>query len=515
MWLYFLSSVLLVFILFSVYYYKTRITLSPNPFATDVRRPPEPMVTDRTVRNKVLKQASGFTIGKVPENLDAIVIGSGIGGSLAALLAKAGKKVLMLEQHDQAGGCCHTFIDKGFEFDTGLHYVGEMHEFSPLQIALDQITDGQLQWANMENNFDTLILGDKKTGCRYRFYSGKPKYVESLKSQFPYEKEATDKFFKLVKGPEIQIQWLAITIKMIPFSLVRFLIRTGLIYKCTDIFKLAGQSVAEVVNELTENKDLRAVLCYIFLSYGVGPRDASFALHALLVHHFIRGAYYPRGGASEIAFHIIPVIQRAGGKVLVRAPIKHIPVNKAGEAYGVIVRKGEEDISIFAPMVISDAGIFNTFEGFSLRKELQLLVTAIQHQLSMIQHGIGSFNVFVGLNGTSEELGLKAENFWIYPDNEIDSLMDKVVSFAQDELLQGVPMIFISFPSAKDPTWNDRYPGKSTMIIVSVACYEWFEEWKDEKVMHRGSRYDDLKMTITSKMIEQALELFPQLEGKV
>ena len=56
----------------------------------------------------------GFTSKKVPEDLDAVVVGSGIGGlSCAALLAKAGKKVLVLEQHDQAGGCCHTFIEKG------------------------------------------------------------------------------------------------------------------------------------------------------------------------------------------------------------------------------------------------------------------------------------------------------------------------------------------------------------------------------------------------------------------
>lgn len=56
----------------------------------------------------------------MPENLDAIVIGSGISGlTTASLLAKAGKKVLVLEQHDQAGGCCHTFVEKGFEFDSG------------------------------------------------------------------------------------------------------------------------------------------------------------------------------------------------------------------------------------------------------------------------------------------------------------------------------------------------------------------------------------------------------------
>lgn len=64
--------------------------------------------------------SAGFVASKVPENLDAIIIGSGVGGlGLAVLLAKVGKKVLVLEQHDRAGGCCHTFTEKGFEFDVG------------------------------------------------------------------------------------------------------------------------------------------------------------------------------------------------------------------------------------------------------------------------------------------------------------------------------------------------------------------------------------------------------------
>lgn len=62
----------------------------------------------------------GFSKEKVPKGLDAIIIGSGLGGmTAAACLAKQGKKVLVLEQHDQAGGCCHTFVEKGFEFDIG------------------------------------------------------------------------------------------------------------------------------------------------------------------------------------------------------------------------------------------------------------------------------------------------------------------------------------------------------------------------------------------------------------
>ena len=56
----------------------------------------------------------------MPDGLDAIVVGSGIGGlTTASLMAKAGKKVLVLEQHDRAGGCTHTFVEQGYEFDIG------------------------------------------------------------------------------------------------------------------------------------------------------------------------------------------------------------------------------------------------------------------------------------------------------------------------------------------------------------------------------------------------------------
>ena len=100
-----------------------------NPFEMDDRKKRRPYVTDQKKRDAVLKQ--GFSVQKIPDGLDAIIIGSGIGSlTTAAIMSKAGKRVLVLEQHDQAGGCMHTFIDKGYEFDVGIHYIGEMGNLS-------------------------------------------------------------------------------------------------------------------------------------------------------------------------------------------------------------------------------------------------------------------------------------------------------------------------------------------------------------------------------------------------
>ena len=67
-----------------------------------------------------MHRISAFNPKRIPDRIDAIVIGSGIGGlTTATVLAKSGQRVLVLEQHDQAGGCCHTYVDKGFEFDVG------------------------------------------------------------------------------------------------------------------------------------------------------------------------------------------------------------------------------------------------------------------------------------------------------------------------------------------------------------------------------------------------------------
>eukprot|EP00064_Thunnus_orientalis_P016804 superscaffoldBa00003412_g16875 len=406
-------------------------------FSEKCLRPPGPLVIDSKQREKRLKR--GFHVDRVPPALDAVVIGSGVGGlTAAALLSKAGKRVVVLEQHDQAGGCTHTFQNKGFEFDVGIHYLGQLHENSLLRVALDQITEGQLQFTQLEQHFDTLVLGQPEQRREYHIHAGKTEMADSLKKQFPGEEEAIDEFMRLMKLASQRTPLIA-TLKIIPYWLVNFLIRTGLLYRISSVFRLAATNHSEIMSRLTHNKDLQALSAYLF--YGVPPKESSFLINALLLHHYKRGAYYPRGGASEFAFHIIPVIQQAGGAVLVRAPVQRILLNQQGKTYGVTVLKGQEEIEVHAPVVISNAGIFNTFQKF-LPQHIQDK-PEIQSLLGMVRHG------------------------------------------------------------------------KSCMTLLTMARYEWFEEWEGTKLGKRGQEYVDLKNSMAQELLDWALTIFPQLRDKV
>ncbi|XP_063072469.1 all-trans-retinol 13,14-reductase-like [Engraulis encrasicolus] len=481
----------------------------PSIFSEECLRPPAPLVLDQKLRDQVLK--IGFRSDRVPEGLDAVVVGSGIGGlSVAAVLAKAGKKVLVLEQHDQAGGCCHTFQKQGHEFDVGIHYLGQLHETSLLRVALDQLTEGQLQFSPLEQHFDTVLIGQGAGRREYRLQAGKTQMHQCLRSHFPQDTQAVDELLRLMKLCARHTPLLA-CLKMLPLWVVRLVVRSGLLGLLSPIFRLSATSHSSLMASLTSNKDLHALSAYLF--YGVPPKDSSFLINALLLHHYKRGAYYPHGGASEFAFHIIPVIQRAGGNVLVRAPVQRILLNKEGSAYGLTVRRGQEEVEILAPVVISDAGIFNTFQKF-LPSDVQAK-PEMGKLLSMVQHGMGSFLVFVGLEGTQEELGIVPTSFWMYKDNDLDQLMERYSSLGRDEVLGNIPMMFITFPSAKDPTASIRHPGKSCMTLLTMARYEWFEEWKETRLGRRGEDYEALKNSMAQELLEWSLQIFPQLRDKV
>uniref|UniRef100_A0A8I6A1I8 All-trans-retinol 13,14-reductase n=1 Tax=Rattus norvegicus TaxID=10116 RepID=A0A8I6A1I8_RAT len=249
------------------------------------------------------------------------------------------------------------------------------------------------------------------------------------------------------------------------------------------------------------------------LKQGVTPSHTTFSLHALLVDHYIQGAYYPRGGSSEIAFHTIPLIQRAGGAVLTRATVQSVLLDSAGRACGVSVKKGQELVNIYCPVVISNAGMFNTYQH--LLPESVRYLPDVKKQLTMVKPGLSMLSIFICLKGTKEELKLQSTNYYVYFDTDMDKAMERYVSMPKEKAPEHIPLLFIAFPSSKDPTWEDRFPDRSTMTVLVPTAFEWFEEWQEEPKGKRGVDYETLKNTFLEASMSVIMKLFPQLEGKV
>ncbi|MBZ5607350.1 MAG: NAD(P)/FAD-dependent oxidoreductase [Acidobacteriia bacterium] len=434
------------------------------------------------------------------ERYDAIVIGSGIGGlSAAALLAKhAGKRVLVLERHYTAGGFTHVFHRPGYEWDVGVHYIGEVHNpASTVRRIFDHVTEGRLEWNRMPDVYDRMLIG----GRSYDFVSGRRRFAERMKEYFPSEAGAIDRYMELV-AEATRATSLFFAEKAIPPLAAR--LAGGLLR--ARFLRLARRTTAEVLGELTDNRELIAVLTGQWGDYGLPPGESSFGIHALIAAHYFEGASYPLGGATSIAKAIAPLIEDQGGQILVSAEVAEILVDGANRACGVRMANGSE---IRADIVISDAGASNTFS--SLLQEQSRERTHVLEEINAIQASMAHLCLYVGLRRAPGNPPLDGTNLWIFPGNDHDG---NVRRFSENPEAP-FPVLFISFPSAKDPEFEQRHPGRETIEVVTLARQEWFRAFEGTRWHHRGPDYDALKRRFAERMRAELEQHVPAVRGRI
>ena len=433
------------------------------------------------------------------EEWDAIVIGSGIGGlATAASLAKlANKRVLVLERHYTAGGFTHTFRRPGYEWDVGIHYIGEMgHPRAMGRRMFDFLTGGELEWEDMGEVYDRIILGDDV----YDFVKGYERFRAKLHEYFPKEEAAIDEYLERVVATVKKAQLFFAEKAVPPFVSTLF---GGMMRRPT--LKEATRTTRDVLEEITQNQELIGVLTGQFGDYGLVPSKSSFFIHAMVVAHYFRGASYPVGGSSRIAETILPAIEAGGGEVVTNAEVDQILLEK-GRAVGVKIIDGRE---LRAPIVVSDAGVINTFEKLLPRKVAE--ETGYAQKARAIGASIAHLSLYIGLQGTTEELGLQKPNLWVYRDHNHEANFER---FERD-LNAPLPLVYLSFPSAKDPDFSRRHPGRSTIEAITLGSYDAFRKWENTSWKKRGAEYDELKASLSERLLETLYKHAPRTRGRV
>ena len=435
--------------------------------------------------------------GRLAQEYDALVIGSGMGGlTTAALLSELGWKVCVLEQHYTAGGYTHSYERGGYEWDVGVHYIGDVGAPTRTRKLFDFLSGGKLDWAPMAAEYDRFYIGEKVYCAR----AGKKEFRDNLVAQFPAEEQAIDRYMELLAGVGGALSMFGMERALKPWQRA-----VSAPYRKWKMPPHMYRNTWDVLSELTDDADLIATICGQWGDMGLPPKQSAFMVHAMIARHYLYGGFYPVGGSWRIADTIIPKIHEAGGEVFTYARVKRILVTD-GAVSGVEMEDGHR---IDCPCVVSSAGIDNTFAH--LLSDQAVRESGYEGLLDQVRPSIGHLGVYIGLKGTAAELGLPNTNFWIYPSNDYDG----AVQAFMDDPVAPFPVVYISFPSAKDPDYLNRHPGTATIEIVAPAPYEWFERWKGTTWGKRGEDYERFKAELGERLMRHLYDKLPQVEGKV
>lgn len=426
---------------------------------------------------------------------DYLVIGSGMGGMTAAsMLAKLGKKVLVLEQHYVPGGFTHTFKRKKYHWDVGVHAVGEVTEHSLTGRLLKYLTDDRLKWASLGPVYDEFYYPDD---FRIDFPDNPKQFRENLLAAFPEEEDAIDQYLLHVREVAGAMKGYYLARALPPKF--NWLGEATLGKKGQDMLELKTQ---DVVASLTDNPKLQSIMTAQWGYYGSPPNRSSFAMQALVVRHFVHGGYYPVGGSQEIANQLLKTVADAGGWTRIRADVEEITVHK-GKATGVRLKSGEE---ILADTVISAAGVMSTVT--------RLLPDAYREKDWARE--IGALNpapchvcLYLGFKGNIRDAGAGSANKWFYGTWD-PNFSDWMVE--PDKELPDVPVLYCSFPSLKDPAYEAGEELRHTGEVVTFVPWDIFQEWKQTRWQKRGESYDEFKVRLEKKLLADFLKNMPELE---
>jgi phytoene dehydrogenase-like protein len=422
---------------------------------------------------------------------DVLVIGSGMGGlATGALLARLhGRKVLVLERHYRAGGFTHTFTRRGgFEWDVGVHYVGEMGTPGMMRNAMQVATGGDVRWAPMPETYDRLVFPGFEFGIR----AGKENFRADLHAAFPAEGRAIDRFFADVDRAASWMNVLAMrSAAPAPLAAVLGAVMSGR-------GALARRTTRSWLDEHVRDERLKAVLGARWGDYGLPPAQSAFLAHSVITRHYLEGGSYPSGTSARIAEGAARVIEAAGGAIRVRAGVERILVEN-GRAVGVRLASGE---TLRAPVVVSDAGARATF----LRLLGDDVPLPFRGELRAIPRGMSHVSLYLGLSGSAASLGVKGENLWLHDELDHDRMWSR-----GGELLRGkAPQTYVSFPSMKDPEAKAH-----TAEIIAGLDSSHFEPWEGTRWMKRGEEYEALKERIADTLLAEAERRLPGLSKLV
>ena len=380
---------------------------------------------------------------------DVIVIGGGHNGlTTAALLARRGKKVLVIEKREMLGG-----IAAGEAFYPGYATTGLLHDTSG--VRLDVVKSLQLEKHGLiidGNRADvTLLSQDGESVTLQSDVAATAEAIGKFSEKDAESYKAYQRFLRKISKvindlmdhppPDIDVQNLTMA------SLI-ILAKKGLLLKglgnktMMELLKVAPMCVADFLNEKFQTDFIKAGMAAAAL-YGsyAGPWSAYSTINLLLWE--CAGRTNIKGGPQALINALRKSAEQAGVDIRTGAEVEKILLNEQGTVRGVRLKGGEE---ISAEKVAASCTPQETFlkllDAFEIEYELDYWIGKVRSRGTTAKLNL-AINKLVTLNGIRVEHARTGNSF-----DEMEKAFDPV----KYREVTDTPFLDIHIPSLSDPS---------------------------------------------------------------
>jgi len=414
------------------------------------------------------------------EKYDIVIIGSGLGGFVSAIiLAKEGYKVCVFEKNQQFGGNLQTFSRDKVIFDTGVHYIGGLSEGQNLNYYFKylEILD-EIELKKMDEKGYDIITFDNDP-IEYPHSQGYKNFAKSLLEHFPDEKNAIDAYCEKMNAVCDH------------FPLYR-LKESKAYYENPTLFE---ERAKEFIDTLTENEKLRAVLAGSNLLYAGDAEKTPMYMHALAVNSYIESSYRCVRGGSQITKALLKKLKEYGGEAFKRQEVTYIETDN-GIVTAVHTAAGK--------IIKGDIFISNVDPKMTLKMlSPDLFRKSYLGRINEIESTIAAFSLYLAFKPGS----FKYMNYNYYHFKDTDSVWD-----ALDYTQENWPRAYMVSMGINNPNeeWGDN------MTVLTYMRFEEMAPWMHTfntaaNKNERGQTYEEFKAQKSEVLINELEKKFPNI----